>query len=83
MLKENYHFSSLKYLIMFNVTRFVKASNHHHYWIEGGELYRSYTTIRGLRYCFLGNVDEMPDCDYCTEEMMIYIEKEYLQTTKK
>ncbi|HZK68113.1 MAG TPA: hypothetical protein VFC36_00795 [Paludibacter sp.] len=66
---------------MFNVTQFVKASNHDHYWIEDGELYESYRTLRGLRYRFLGNVAGMPDIDNCTEAMMIYIEKEYLQTT--
>lgn len=55
-----------------------KDHKHDHYWINDGQLYESYQTIRGLRYRHLLEVKEMPDCDKCTSEMIIYIEKEYL-----
>jgi len=29
-----------------------RGANHHHFWIEDSILYESYTTIRGMRYCF-------------------------------
>ena len=55
-----------------------KSHNHDHYWIEDGNLFESYMTLRGLRYRHLMQVNGMPDCDKCTEAMIIYIEKEYL-----
>ena len=29
-----------------------RGANHHHFWIEDDILYESYTTIRGMRFCF-------------------------------
>jgi len=55
-----------------------KDKRHHHFWIEDGELYESYRTIRGLRFRHRLTVHGMKDCDNCPEEMIIYIEKEYL-----
>lgn len=55
-----------------------KSHNHDHYWIEDGHLFESYMTLRGLRYRELMQVSGMPDCDKCTEAMIVYIEKEYL-----
>jgi len=55
-----------------------KLSNHHHFWIENEYLYESYGTIRGLRYVALFAVKGMPDSDNCTEAMINYIEKEYM-----
>lgn len=56
----------------------VKDCHHDHYWIEDGQLYESYNTLRGLRWRPILSVPGMPDCDKCTEAMLIYIEKEYL-----
>jgi len=54
-----------------------KDDRHDHYWIENGQLYESYNTIRGLRWRHIGPVPGMEDCDRCTEAMIIFIEKEY------
>jgi len=55
-----------------------KVFNHDHLWIENETLYESYSTIRGLRYLELFKVKGMPDCKRCTESMINYIEKEYM-----
>lgn len=55
-----------------------KSHNHHHYWIENSHLFESYMTLRGMRYRELMEVNGMPDCVNCTESMIIYIEKQYL-----
>ena len=55
-----------------------KDHKHDHYWIENEQLFESYQTLRGLRYRHLMEVKGMPDSDECTDEMIIYIEKEYL-----
>lgn len=54
-----------------------KKHNHHHYWIEGGILFESYKTIRGMRYMSIKEVPGMPDEDFCTKECLEYIAKEY------
>lgn len=56
----------------------LKDKKHSHFWIEDGELYESYNTIRGLRYRHRFSVDGLPDTDKCSESMMLYIGKEYL-----
>ncbi len=55
-----------------------KDVKHSHFWIEDGELYESYNTIRGFRYRYRFSVDGLVDTDKCSEPMMIYIGKEYL-----
>jgi hypothetical protein len=56
----------------------LKDKRHSHFWIEDGELYESYNTIRGLRYRHRFSVDGLPDTNKCSESMMLYIGKEYL-----
>jgi len=51
---------------------------HSHFWIENGELYESYHTIRGMRYRHRFSVAGLPDTNQCSEAMMLYISKEYL-----
>jgi hypothetical protein len=54
-----------------------RDKNHSHYWIENGELFESYQTIRGLRFRHLIAVD-LPNNDKCDESIIRYIEAEYL-----
>jgi hypothetical protein len=56
-----------------------KHSKHSHFWIEDGELYESYNTIRGLRYMHKCSVDGLPDTDNCSLEMLYFICKEYFE----
>ena len=51
---------------------------HSHFWIEDGELFESYHTIRGLRYRHRFAVNGLPDTDKCLPDMIKYIEAEYL-----
>lgn len=51
---------------------------HSHFWIENGELYESYHTIRGMRYRHRFSVAGLPDTNQCSEAMLLYISKEYL-----
>ena len=51
---------------------------HSHFWVEDGELYESYQTIRGMRYRHRFSVAGLPDTDQCSEAMILYISKEYL-----
>jgi len=55
-----------------------KVFNHDHFWIENETLYETYSTIKGLRYLELFKVKGMPYCERCTEAMINYIEKEYM-----
>lgn len=55
-----------------------RDKRHHHFWIEGEELYETYTTIRGLRFRHRLSVPGLENCDLCSDEMLTYIEKEYL-----
>jgi hypothetical protein len=55
-----------------------KDRRHHHYWIEDGELFETYETIRGLRYRHLISVPGFEDDDNCNEEKILKIEKEIL-----
>ena len=55
-----------------------KDARHDHFWIADEMLFESYMTIRGLRYRFRMDVKGMPDAECVTEEMLIFIEKEYL-----
>lgn len=41
-------------------TQVTKHRRHHHFWIDDGRLYESYTTIRGLRFRELIDVN-LPD----------------------
>jgi hypothetical protein len=56
-----------------------KHEKHSHFWIEDGELYESYNTIRGLRYMHICSVDGLPDTSNCPDDMLLYISKEYVE----
>jgi hypothetical protein len=58
--------------------RLTKSHNHDHFWIEDGELFKSYSTLRGLRYRHLLSVPGMPDEETCSDSCLKFIEKEYL-----
>lgn len=47
---------------------------HDHFWIEDGELYESYRTIRGLRWRHRLAVPGFPDCDKLEESQVAFIE---------
>lgn len=66
------------YFERFERKELVKRNGHSHYWTEDGILYESYETIRGLRYEKVCDVPEIPDTEECSEEMIKYIEREYL-----
>ena len=55
-----------------------RDKRHSHFWIEDGELFESYHTIRGLRYRHRFSVNGLPDTDKCQPDMIKYIEAEYL-----
>lgn len=55
-----------------------KHQNHSHFWVEEGKLFESYNTLRGLRYHLVCDVPGIPDCDRCSEDMIKYIEIEFL-----
>jgi hypothetical protein len=50
-----------------------KDQKHDHFWIADGILYESYKTIRGLRYRSRMAVPLMPDCEKCTNEMLLEV----------
>lgn len=54
-----------------------KHPNHKFYWVEDGELFETYGTIRGNRYQFLMAVPEFPDKEPLEDEDILAIEKEY------
>ena len=56
-----------------------KHAKHSHFWIEDGELYESYNTIRGLRYTHRFSVAGLPDTNNVPEDMLLYISKEYIE----
>jgi hypothetical protein len=56
-----------------------KDEKHSHFWVEDGELYESYNTIRGLRYRHRLSVNGVADCDNCPLDMLLYIVKEYIE----
>jgi hypothetical protein len=56
-----------------------KHAKHSHFWIEDGELYESYNTIRGLRYMYKCSVAGLPDTSNCPDDMLLYISKEYVE----
>lgn len=55
-----------------------KDSRHSHFWIEDGQLFESYQTIRGLRYRYRMDVKGMPDTDTCTDADIWRIKTEYM-----
>ena len=59
-----------------------KSHNHHHFWIEDGMLFESYSTIRGMRYRATMEVPEMPNTEFCSEEIMDQIAEKYLPVDK-
>jgi len=60
-----------------NTFKIPKHPNHDHYWIDDEVLYESYKTIRGLRYIPILEVFGMPNCEKCTNDMIVEIEKIY------
>ena len=65
------------YTLLPNV-RLWKDAKHSHFWIKDNELYESYNTIRGLRYRHRLSLNGLPNTDNCLEDMILYIEMEYL-----
>jgi hypothetical protein len=57
-----------------------KDNRHHHFWIEDGELFETYQTIRGLRFRFIMPVPGMSDTVNCTDAEIKTIEDKYLTT---
>lgn len=55
-----------------------RDERHSHFWIEDEELYESYNTIRGLRYRWRLTVNGLPDTDRCPDDMLLYIQAEFL-----
>ena len=55
-----------------------RDNNHSHFWIKDGELFESYNTLRGMRFRHRLSVNGLPDTDKCQEDMIGYIEAEYL-----
>lgn len=54
-----------------------KHENHSHFWIENGELFESYHTIRGLRFQYRIDVGNLPNTDKCPDDMLKYIAAEF------
>ena len=52
--------------------------NHSHYWVQEEQLFESYNTLRGLRYLLVCNVTGIQDCERCSDDMIKYIESEFL-----
>jgi len=50
---------------------------HDHFWIDDGELYESYRTIRGLRYRHHLSVPGLPDMDAVPEAVIKEIEARF------
>jgi len=66
-------------MIHYTITvKLEKVFNHSHFWIENETFFESYSTIIRLRYLELFKVKGMPDYKKCTEAMINYIEKEYM-----
>jgi len=55
-----------------------RDERHSHFWIEDEELHESYNTIRGLRYRWRLTVNGLPDTDRCADDMLLYIQSEFL-----
>ncbi len=55
-----------------------KDRRHSHFWIEDGELFESYRTIRGLRYRHRFSVEGLPDTEKCSPEIILRIESEFV-----
>jgi len=58
--------------------KLTRDRKHDHFWIEDEILYESYNTLRGLRFRERFEVTGMPDTDNCPDDMLKYIEAEYL-----
>ena len=56
-----------------------KDSKHSHFWIEDGQLFESYQTIRGLRYRYRMDVKGIPDTDICTDADIWRIKTEIMK----
>lgn len=66
------------YYEKFIENRIKKRANHVCFWVEDGVLYESYQTLRGVRYNKICDVPEIQDTEDCSDEMIAYIEKEYV-----
>lgn len=67
------------YFEIYEEKQIKKHLNHSHFWVEDGKLYESYHTVRGLRHLFVCNTPDIPDNENCSEDMIKYIEKEFIQ----
>lgn len=63
---------------MNNKSKLWKDHQHSHFWIKDGKLFESYHTIRGLRFRYRLDVGTLPDTDNCPDDMLKYIEAEFL-----
>jgi hypothetical protein len=55
-----------------------RDDKHDHFWIEDGELYESYRTLRGLRWRHRLSVPETSDSERCSEDEIAKIEASFL-----
>ncbi len=55
-----------------------KHPKHSHYWVENELFCESFQTIRGMRYNTICHVQGIPDCENCSEDMVKYIQQEFL-----
>lgn len=54
-----------------------KHPRHKYFWVEDGELFETYGTIRGLRYLFVMPVPDFPDKEQLDEKDILEIQKAY------
>lgn len=54
-----------------------KHPSHKYFWVEDGELYETYETLRGFRFQFIMLVPDFPDKEPLEESDILAIEKEY------
>jgi hypothetical protein len=55
-----------------------RDEKHDHFWIDNGELFESYRTLRGLRWRHRLSVPGMPDMDRLTDGVIQVVEDRYL-----
>ena len=60
--------------------KIARDPKHDHYWICDGALFESYLTLRGMRYRWILDVEDMPDSDNCSDEIIAQIEEKYLSS---
>jgi hypothetical protein len=61
----------------FKMAELHKKHNHAFFWIEAEQLFETYTTLRGNRYCFVKDVPGMVDNDKLSQKDIDFIEEKY------